>query len=124
MDNYNYPMGADTQDAPWNEIDVPEIEITATASVLLTKKKIKIATDYYALTGDGCELLCDHNDVKEMFEEQCNSIPFLLEQLSKYINSELKLSTISIARKIQLKSMLEDCTGWTQESIEIDDYEI
>ena len=21
MDNYNYPMGADTKDAPWNQVD-------------------------------------------------------------------------------------------------------
>lgn len=26
MDNYNYPMGADTKDAPWNQVDNPERE--------------------------------------------------------------------------------------------------
>ena len=25
MDNYNYPMGADTPDAPWNQ-EIPEME--------------------------------------------------------------------------------------------------
>ena len=24
MDNYHYPLGADTEDAPWNQKEVPE----------------------------------------------------------------------------------------------------
>ena len=26
MDNYNYPAGSDTSDAPWNQADLPEKE--------------------------------------------------------------------------------------------------
>lgn len=46
MDNYNYPMGADTKDAPWNQEENPEREIEVTVSVTLSKTvKIKVS-DY------------------------------------------------------------------------------
>ena len=46
MDNYNYPLGADTPDAPWNQTDNPEKEIEVTVSVTLSKTlKIKVS-DY------------------------------------------------------------------------------
>ena len=46
MDNYNYPMGADTPEAPWNQVDNPEREIEVTISITLSRTaKIKV-TDY------------------------------------------------------------------------------
>lgn len=44
MDNYNYPMGADTKGALWNQADNPEREIEVTVSVTLSKTvKIKVS---------------------------------------------------------------------------------
>ena len=37
MNNYDYPMGADTSSAPWNQKDNPEMEIEVTVSVTLSK---------------------------------------------------------------------------------------
>ena len=46
MNNYNYPLGADTPDAPWNQTDNPEREIEVTISITLSRTaKIKV-TDY------------------------------------------------------------------------------
>lgn len=46
MNNYDYPLGADTKDAPWNQVDNPEREIEVTVSVTLSKTvKIKVS-DY------------------------------------------------------------------------------
>ena len=28
MDNYNFPIGADNSDAPWNEVELPAIDNT------------------------------------------------------------------------------------------------
>ena len=36
-DNYNYPLGADNPDAPWNQKENPEREIEVTVSVTLSK---------------------------------------------------------------------------------------
>ena len=49
MDNYNYPMGADTKDAPWNQVDNPEREIEVTVSVTLSKT-VKIKVSDYEIT--------------------------------------------------------------------------
>lgn len=52
MDNYNYPMGADTKDAPWNQVDNPEREIEVTVSVTLSKT-VKIKVSDYQITDSG-----------------------------------------------------------------------
>ena len=52
MDNYNYPMGADTKGAPWNQVDNPEREIEVTVSVTLSKT-VKIKVSDYEITDSG-----------------------------------------------------------------------
>ena len=49
MDNYNYPVGADTPDAPWNQVDNPEKEIEVTVSVTLSKT-VRINVSDYEIT--------------------------------------------------------------------------
>lgn len=46
MTNDNYPMGADTADAPWNQVDPELIEIEVTVSITLSKT-VKIYVDDY-----------------------------------------------------------------------------
>ena len=52
MNNYDYPMGADTKDAPWNQVDNPEREIEVTVSVTLSKT-VKIKVSDYEITDSG-----------------------------------------------------------------------
>lgn len=47
-----YPMGADTEDAPWNQADNPEREIEVTVSVTLSKT-VKIKVSDYEITDSG-----------------------------------------------------------------------
>lgn len=43
MNNYDYPLGSDNSDAPWNQVDKPEMEIEVLVSVTLSKVvKIKV----------------------------------------------------------------------------------
>lgn len=46
MDNYNYPMGADTDNAPWNQIDSEPVEVEVTVSITLSKT-VKVYVDDY-----------------------------------------------------------------------------
>ena len=48
MNNYNYPMGADTPDAPWNQVDPEPREIEVTVSITLSKTVKVEVTDYTA----------------------------------------------------------------------------
>lgn len=52
MNNYDYPMGADTSDAPWNQVNNPEREIEVTVSVTLSKT-VKIKVSDYKITDSG-----------------------------------------------------------------------
>ena len=77
MDNYNYPMGADTKDAPWNQVDNPEREIDVTVSVTLSKT-VKIKVSDYEITDSGKDedgeyfedIDCSNCDLKSAVEEQ------------------------------------------------------
>jgi len=46
MDNYNYPLGADTSEAPWNQPDPPYRDFNVTVSQSLSKT-LKINTNNY-----------------------------------------------------------------------------
>ena len=49
MDNYNYPLGADNAEAPWNKKDqIPE-EIDVLVSITLSKNITIKVTDYEVL---------------------------------------------------------------------------
>ena len=56
MNNYDYPMGADIPDAPWNQVDPEPRKIEVTVSITLSKTVEVEVTDYTAeedYDGDG-----------------------------------------------------------------------
>ena len=89
-----YPPGADTPDAPWNEVEVTDIEVTCHVSVNLVKD-VPVMTDQYITECDeedgSChiELIASYSDMETEYRKQHKSIPELLNELSKYINGEL-----------------------------------
>lgn len=52
QDNFNYPVGADNDRAPWNQVDNPEKEIEVTVSVTLSKT-VKIKVSDYEIIDSG-----------------------------------------------------------------------
>ena len=48
MNNYDYPIGADTPNAPWNKIDPEPKKIKVTVSITLSKTVEVEVTDYTA----------------------------------------------------------------------------
>ena len=52
MNNWNYPIGSDTPNAPWNEIDNPSIEVKVDVYITMTKC-VTITTDKYSIDEDG-----------------------------------------------------------------------
>lgn len=45
-DNYNYPPGADTPDAPWNQVEVPHKDFEVTCSQSLSRTAIVTTNNY------------------------------------------------------------------------------
>lgn len=110
MDNYNYPMGADTPDAPWNQVDNPEREIEVLVSVTLSKTfKVKVSDYTIADSGkdeDGNyfeDIDYSGCDLEEAVERQI----VLPQEAYKYITSSGN------------KSVKEELKGW-----DVDDFEV
>lgn len=87
MDNYNYPMGADTKDAPWNQVDNPEREIEVTVSITLSKT-VKIKVSDYEITDSGKDededIDYSNCDLKGAVEEQYPTPDKILEKLGEF----------------------------------------
>lgn len=62
MDNYNYPVGSDTNDAPWNYTEQPEKEIEVLVSITLSKT-VKVKVSDYKITD------CGKDTENDYFEE-------------------------------------------------------
>lgn len=110
MDNYNYPMGADTKDAPWNQVDNPEREIEVTVSVTLSKN-VKIKVSDYEITDSGKDedgeyfedIDYSKCDLKRAVEEQIT----LPQDAYKYVKGEFN------------NDQRNDLEGW-----DVDDFEV
>ena len=108
MDNYNYPMGADTKDAPWNQVDNPEREIDVTVSVTLSKT-VKIKVSDYEITDSGKDedgkyfedIDCSNCDLKSAVEEQI----VLPQSAHMYVKSNPKVR--------------EDLSNWCVDDLEV-----
>jgi len=118
-----YPAGAyNDPNAPYNEVEVPDIEVTATVNIAMTKD-IVVTTDQYTMDEEGHrELLTSYSDIEELIGKQHKSIPELLGELVRYINDELA-GGVSGSRKWELEQMLDDCDNWSVYNFEIENYE-
>ncbi len=127
-DNYNYPAGANTPSAPWNEKEMPPIEVSVDIGIALSRKAVVETTNYDVCDTDDhggydVELLDNYSDLEGLYNNQHYSIPYLLGELAKYINGELQ-GDISGLRRQELREILADCKGWEQRLVEVEDYEV
>ena len=53
-DNYHYPLGADTPDAPWNQEEVPDEDFEITCSQSLSKT-VTVTTNNYIPGASGVD---------------------------------------------------------------------
>lgn len=110
MDNYSYPIGADTPNAPWNQVDNPEREIEVTVSVTLSKT-VKIEVSDYSITDSGKDedgeyfedIDYSKCDLKRAVEEQIT----LPQDAYKYVKGEFN------------NDQRNDLEGW-----DVDDFEV
>lgn len=71
MDNYNYPMGADTADAPWNRED-DDVEVEVYVEIMVSKT-IKMKTINYDIDENGGRYIGDLHS--EIYEEIKDEVP-------------------------------------------------
>lgn len=113
-----YPPGAEfDENAPWNQVDPPEVDFTIKVGITLEREAVITTDEVYNDDGDWC--LCDDADVEGAYKETYKSIPDMLGELVKYIDGEL-LGDISEGRRRELELMKESATGWTEEYFEFE----
>lgn len=108
MDNYNYPMGADTKDAPWNQVDNPEREIEVTVSVTLSKT-VKIKVSDYEITDSG------RDEDGEYFED----IDYSNCDLKGAVEEQIALPQSAHTYVKSNPKVHEDLSNWCVDDLEV-----
>lgn len=126
MDNYNYPIGADNSEAPWNENTCTKKEFGVLISQSLSKSTTVHTSDY--------EEEEDYNDIinqqvitfntnntkwENAYREEHKTLQELLDILKSYIKEDIQKykstnKENSIKRINYLTSLLEECEGWVE----------
>lgn len=123
-DNYNYPAGADTPDAPWNETRIPERDFKLGIAVTLSRD-VTICTDNYLPEYDEEDGHTYANtkdtDWHKEYEEKCFTIPDLLNELQSYIKQDLERYKGNASKERHLNEMLEACQGWSVDDVEFEE---
>lgn len=108
MDNYNYPIGADNADAPWNQADNPEREIEVLVSITLSKT-VKIKVSDYDIIDSG------KDEDGEYFED----IDYSNCDLKNAVESQVMLPQNAYTTQLEGTKVRKDLEGWT-----VDDFEV
>lgn len=112
----NYPAGADTPDAPWNQWEPDDREFDVTVSVTITKETRLTTKDYYVEFDEenGRKYyITDDTDWDKAYNNCEPSVPEMLEELKTYIKKELEENkSIDYQRKCKLQRMLDASEGW------------
>lgn len=123
-----YPAGAyNDPNAPYNQPGDPDpIEVACDTCVTLRKEIVVETTNYWIEADDEegwseTNLEDGYKEIEQHIRKQHTSLTTLLDELAKYINGELQ-GDISNARRQELKQMLADCQGWSEDYFEIEDY--
>ena len=145
-DNYHYPAGADTPDAPWNEVEVPEKEFEVTCSQSLSRTAIVTTNNYIpgasgvdyerddegGYTAIGYQDPDDTSDTcwKDEYKNNGYTTPLeLIGILKTYIDKELTElentmepndKSYKVTRARRLKFLIEECESWTEDEIDFE----
>lgn len=118
MDNYNYPMGADTPDAPWNQVDNPEREIEVTISITLSRTaKIKV-TDYevadFGIDEDGMHF-------EDIDYSNCDLTTAVQEQITlpNVAVGILRGLALSSGKRSERENIENDLGAWNVDDLEV-----
>ncbi len=124
----NYPPGAAWDPrAPYNEPDWPEIEVTATAT--LVKETVVLGSGVHTCTE--CEIEPDgsrsyvsftesDDDVKELFRDQEKSPQEIFRDCEKIVRQLMKVQKVRYYAKVNLAALLDALDGWEETELKIE----
>lgn len=133
-DNYNYPPGADTPDAPWNEPVIPEKDFEITCSQSLSRTVIVTTNNYtpgasgvdyepddeggyYASGWHDPDDTSDTNWAEEYHDNDHYTPIQLIELFKQCLEENLKNGLVFKTPGVT-KRLIEECDGWTEDETE------
>ena len=117
-DNYNYPMGADTPSAPWNQVETPERDFEAVGVFTLTGTAKITSNNYYIdESPDGSYL--DTSDI-DWHEEFISQAYTPMDLINKYKEELLeKKKTLTKRSEIwEVEALIKACESYEQEDVD------
>lgn len=145
-DNYHYPAGADNEQAPWNEPEVPENDFNVTCCQTLSRTAVVTTNNYipgasgvdYEYDGDGGYTACNWHDEDDTSDTHWNEeyaangymTPLeLIGMLKEYLEKDLReiqkdmlpndrsFKAIQVRR---LRGLIEECECWTEDETDFE----
>lgn len=115
-DNYNYPLGADTPDAPWNEPVIPERDFDIDVEFVMSKA-VTVTTNDYAPEyddEDGREYAnIENTDWEKAYDNSGHlTIAEMLQELESYVKDDMTKTAPNSGKGRYLQRVLESCQGW------------
>lgn len=123
--NYDYPLGADTPLAPWNQVENPEIEHDCEVTETITRKVTLSTTDYIAEDdwndefGKCISADTSETDWREEYINQEYTALELIARLKSYVEEDIKNTASNTGKRRELQILLSACNGWEQVEIEV-----
>lgn len=132
-DNYNYPLGADNEDAPWNEKPTPEIDFEVLVSQTLSKSTIVTTSDYIYTENveyddEGSRFLerdqdTENTNWERAYNESGLHTPLeLIELFGEFLKEHLKTipdDKVSEYKRRRCMDLIIECEDWTSDDLEI-----
>ena len=117
-----YPAGAaDDPNAPYNEVENPEVYCEADVMVVLTNT-LEVCTNDYEAEYDPYEGITrdfTYTNFKEAYENGYHSIPDLLKRMADLIR-EYMPSDSPRGRKEYINDLLSEAEGWEVEELNVE----
>lgn len=124
----NYPPGAaNDPNAPYNQSDPPEVDVTVTEKLV---KETCIRSygghyeadwEYDAAEGRNvCSQYWDPGNTEEDFREQCRTAEQCLADCARVLKG-LVAAGISFIDHVDIRNLYNDCLDWEQEEFEIEE---
>lgn len=115
--NYDYPVGADTPEAPWNIEDLPEKNFAITVSCSLSKDTEVVSNNYDETGFYGAGSLNEPYNEYTCSEKTIKQIIDFAKEAAQYF---LANNDFKVRPKYTLKKIVDSCEGWTvdEENVE------
>lgn len=125
MDNYNYPLGADKDGAPWRDSDKRELNFYVTISTSLSKN-CEVCTNDYNVEEDVDEgmrynfISTSDTDWYEVYAKNIHYTPLeLINKFKEFLTKHIPDPVVDIAGYKQYKHLINECTDWIEDELVI-----